>query len=240
MLPINKQYLNTNDCYIGANKPRFIVIHETDNTDRGAGALKHGQASKNGNLGTSVHYYVDDKNIVQTLEHKHGAWAVGDNGNKTTKSLYGIHNKNSIHIEICVNPESNYNKAVNNAIELVKYLMDTTGIPFSNVKRHYDATRKNCPSRIQRNKYWNTFIDRLKEGTKKQFTYGNMKPLKAIVTADVLNVRYDRGTNNKIIAKIKEGRIVELNWYEDNWVSIEGYPGKHGLGYVHTDYLRII
>lgn len=240
MLPINKQYLNTNDCYVGANKPRFIVIHETDNTDRGAGAKKHGEASKNGNLGTSVHYYVDDKNIVQTLEHKHGAWAVGDNGNKTTKSLYGIHNKNSIHIEICVNPESNYNKAVDNAIELTKYLMGQTGIPLSNVKRHYDATRKNCPSRIQRNKYWITFIDRLKQDSKKPFSNGSFEGRNAIVTADVLNVRYDRGTNNKIIGKLREGQVVRLNYCLDKWVSIDGFPGAKGLGYVHTDYLRLV
>ena len=56
----------------------------------------------NGNLKGTVHYYVDDINIYQTLEHKHGAYAVGDNNNKVSNSLYGIHNQNSINIEICI------------------------------------------------------------------------------------------------------------------------------------------
>ena len=48
------------NCYAGQNRPAWIVIHETDNYSKGAGALKHAQAHRNGNLSTSVHWYVDD------------------------------------------------------------------------------------------------------------------------------------------------------------------------------------
>lgn len=156
MININKM-LTTKNCYIGKNKPKYIVIHETDNTSKGAGAKRHAQAMNNGNLKGTVHYYVDDVSIYQTLDHKNGAYAIGDNGNKVTASKYGIHNQNSINIEICVNPDSNYNKAVDNAIDLVRYLMRLEGISINNVVRHYDATRKHCPRKILDNETWVNF-----------------------------------------------------------------------------------
>ena len=89
------------NCYIGQNKPAYIVIHETDNWSKGADAKAHATAMKNGNLAGTVHYYVDSKSVYQTLDHSDGAWAVGDG-----KGKYGITNRNSINIEICVNPET--------------------------------------------------------------------------------------------------------------------------------------
>ena len=92
------------NCYANQNHPSFIVIHETDNTSRGAGAKKHGEAHKNGNLKTSVHYYVDDTYIVQTLEHDDAAWAVGTKYGKPLES--GVTNKTTIIKEICVIQDS--------------------------------------------------------------------------------------------------------------------------------------
>ena len=135
--------LTTKNCYKNANKPSFIVVHETDNTDKEADALRHAQALANGNLSTSVHYFVDDKNIVQVLSHSDGAWAVGKSYG--TPIVRGVNNKNSINIEICVNKDGNYNKARAKCIELVKHLMNTTGIQASKVIRHYDAKKKICP-----------------------------------------------------------------------------------------------
>lgn len=165
MLQINKM-LTTKNCYINKNKPDYIVIHETDNWSKGAGAKKHAEAMYNGNLEGTVHYYVDDKSIYQTLDHKHGAYAVGDSGNKVNNSKYGIHNWNSINIEICVNPDSDYDKAVLNAIDLVKYLMKQENISIDKVVRHYDATRKNCPRKILSTKGgWENFKEKCKEET---------------------------------------------------------------------------
>lgn len=160
MININRK-LTTKNCYINKNKPKYIVIHETDNTSKGAGAERHATAMYNGNLKGTVHYYVDDRSIYQTLEHKHGAYAIGDNGNKIEKSLYGIHNQNSINIEICVNPDSDYKKSVSNTIDLVKHIMKLENISMNNVVRHYDATRKNCPRKIIANKTWNDFKNKL-------------------------------------------------------------------------------
>lgn len=135
--------LTQKNCYPGANKPAWIVIHETANEK--AGALQHAKAAGNGNIST-VHYYVDDSYIVQTLRHIDGAWAVGKQYG--TPLVPGVTNKNSINIEICVNTQSNYNTAVNNTIDLVKHLIKITGIPASKVIRHYDAKRKYCPRKM--------------------------------------------------------------------------------------------
>ena len=144
--------LTKKNCYPGQNKPAYVVIHETDNWSKGANAKAHATAMKNGNLAGTVHYYVDSKSIYQTLDHKDGAWAVGDGGGK-----YGITNRNSINIEICVNPESDYYKAVDKAEQLAASLLKQYGWGTDRLKRHYDASRKHCPRRIQDEGLWPEF-----------------------------------------------------------------------------------
>lgn len=163
MLPINSSFLKSHKCYVGENDPKYIVVHETDNYREGAGARAHALAHYNGNLGSaSVHYYVDDKEIYQTLNHEDGAWAVGDN-----QGYSDINNRNSINIEICVNEDSEYYKARENAIELCVYLINTMGLASSRVKRHYDASGKWCPRRILDEKYWDYFIKSIESNIKK-------------------------------------------------------------------------
>lgn len=140
-------------CYIGQNKPAYVVIHETDNWDKGAGAKTHATAMYNGNLAGTVHYYVDSTSIYQTLKHQDGAYAVGDGGGR-----YGITNRNSINIEICVNPESNYYTAVDKAEQLAAYLLKQYGLDTDRLKRHYDASRKHCPRRIIDEGLWGSFV----------------------------------------------------------------------------------
>lgn len=155
MLEIVKQIKPIN-CYAGQNVPKWIVIHETDNFKQGAGAASHSRAHTNGNLSTSVHYYVDDKSIYQTLNHADGAWAVGHQYG--TPLIPGVDNRNSINIEICVNPDSDYDRARLNCIELVKHLIKETGIPADHVIRHYDAKRKYCPRKMMDNpELWTDF-----------------------------------------------------------------------------------
>lgn len=148
-----KKMISKKNCYIGQNKPAYVVIHETDNWSKGANARAHALAMKNGNLASTVHYYVDSSDIYQTLEHSDGAWAVGDG-----KGKYGITNRNSINIEICVNPETDYYKAVDKAEQLAAYLLKQYGWDTSHLKRHYDASRKHCPRRILDEGLWPGFV----------------------------------------------------------------------------------
>lgn len=161
-MQINKMIAKTH-CYLGQNKPAYVVIHETDNWARGANARAHATAMKNGNLAGTVHYYVDSQECYQTLEHQDGAWAVGDGHGK-----YGISNLNSINIEICVNPESNYYLAVDRAAELAAMLLNQYGWDTSHLKRHYDASRKHCPRRILDEGLWDNFVKCTASYMKKQ------------------------------------------------------------------------
>ena len=73
-----------------------------------------------------------------------------------------------------------------------------------------------------------------------EFKNGDYSGRKARVIADVLNVRYDRGTQYNVIGQVKNGDIVNLQYCLNNWVSIEGFKGNKGLGYVNSKYLELI
>ncbi|MGO0904902.1 peptidoglycan recognition protein family protein [Clostridioides difficile] len=164
--------LTKKKCYPNKNSPKFIVIHETDNEDKGADAKRHAQALNNGNLEASVHYYVDDKVICQTLDHRDGAWAVGKSYG--TALVAGVTNYNSINIEICVNRDGNYTKARQNTIDLTIKLMKDLNISADKVIRHYDAKKKYCPRKMLDNpKLWVDFKDKIKNdgGVNKMIKY---------------------------------------------------------------------
>lgn len=74
---INKTYISTQNTNTGKNRPKYIVIHETDNWSTGAGAQKHAMAQYKGNLKTSVHYYAGSDGIYQAARHSDGTWSVG-------------------------------------------------------------------------------------------------------------------------------------------------------------------
>lgn len=164
---VNQQFIRQVNCYIAQNVPKYIVIHETDNWNKGAHALAHAKAHYNKNLSTSVHYYVDDGKqghdaVYQTLLISDGAYAVG--------KQYGIsnnpdaNNRNTINIEICVNPETDYTVAVDKCIVLVRELMKNTGIDENHVIRHYDAKRKHCPRRMLDDpEIWTRFKNAIKK-----------------------------------------------------------------------------
>lgn len=86
----------------------------------------------------------------------------------------------------------------------------------------------------------NQEISSLYELESEGFKNGSYAGRKATVTASVLNVRYDRGTDQEVIGKLNKGDIVELGYCLNNWIGIYGHAGNKGLGYVDTDYLKLI
>lgn len=131
---------------------KYLVIHDTGNPNKGAGALNHRNYVENNKRGASAHYFVDDKVIVQYVGDSLSAGSVGDG-----KGRYGITNANSLSIEMCINSDSNYEAMYKNTVELTKNLMRKFNIPIERVVRHYDASRKNCPGHMRQNnwsKWW--------------------------------------------------------------------------------------
>ena len=142
-------------------KPVYIVIHDTGNTGKGANANAHFNYFNSGNRNASADFFVDDTQILQVNDYnKFYTWHCGDG-----KGKYGITNRNSVGIEICVNSDGNYDAAFNNSIELTKHLMKELNIPLERVVRHYDASHKNCPASMSKNGWtlWNTFKNKLTE-----------------------------------------------------------------------------
>ena len=142
-----------------ANKPEFIVIHDTGNYNIGANAEMHYQYFNSGDKQSSAHFFIDDKQILQLVEIKDKSWHCGDGNN-----AHGINNGNSISVEICINNEGNYLATINNTLELVSYLMKTYNISIDKVVRHFNASGKNCPQTMNNNgdwSKWNEFKARL-------------------------------------------------------------------------------
>lgn len=134
------------------NSIKYLVIHDTGNPNREAGALAHRNYVENNKRGASAHYFVDDKVIVQYVGDSLSAGSVGDG-----KGKYGITNANSLSIEMCINSDADYAKTYKNTVELTKNLMKKFNIPIDRVVRHYDASRKSCPNHMRQNnwgKWW--------------------------------------------------------------------------------------
>ncbi|MBJ8103835.1 MULTISPECIES: S-layer homology domain-containing protein [Bacillus cereus group] len=143
-----------------AMKPKYITIHETDNYSVGANARNHAQYLYSQATGTtdrsaSWHFTVDDKEIYQHLPLNENGWHAGDGAE-------GTGNRESIAIEIAVNQDGDYNKAVENARKLAAYLMGELNIPLENVKKHQFWSGKNCPAIMIKDNAWEPFL----QGTK--------------------------------------------------------------------------
>lgn len=135
----------------------YIVIHDTGNKNAGANAEMHYRYFNGGNRNASSDFFVDDTQVLKVNDYtKKYTWHCGDG-----KGQYGITNKNSIGIEICVNDDGDFQKALSNTIELVKELKKE--FPNAKVVRHYDASRKNCPASLSANNWegWNNFLKQL-------------------------------------------------------------------------------
>lgn len=135
-----------------------VTIHNTDNFKAGAGAKNHGTYLQNSGSTeqASWHYAVDDKMITQSIPDNEVAWHAGDG--------YGNGNMTTIAIEICVNPDSNLEKATDNAAWLAAKLLRAQGLDHQSLYQHHDWSGKNCPSQIRANKpyNWAKFVSKVK------------------------------------------------------------------------------
>lgn len=133
-----------------------VTIHETGNQRNGAGAKSHAtymNVNGGNNQYRSAHYYVDDKEIYQCIPENEVSWHAGDGYN-------GKGNNETISIEICQNPESNFDIAFSNACILSAEILHRKGVKTAkgNLYQHNDWTRKNCPEFIRTRGLWNKFI----------------------------------------------------------------------------------
>ena len=123
---------------------KYIVLHETGNTSRGADAKAHSTYLTENNKGTtSWHYTVDDTCIYHHIPDTEVAWHAGDSLAKDGGNLCGI------GVEICVNRDGDFERAFDNAARLCAYLIDVYHLSVEDIKQHGDFISKNCPETIR-------------------------------------------------------------------------------------------
>ena len=144
----------------GGTPIKYIVVHDTGNPSRGANATAHYNYFNGGDRSSSADFFVDDTQVLCVNDYyKFYTWHCGDGHGK-----YGITNRNSVGIEFCINVDSDRNKTLERAAQLVRELMQELNIPIERVVRHYDASRKNCPQSMSGNGWaqWYKFKEKLK------------------------------------------------------------------------------
>lgn len=143
-MQITETILSRNYDKTGILTPRYIILHETANTRKGADARAHyAYWNRDDSARASAHFVVDDTEILNLVPLNRPAWHIGDGGAGNP-----VNNRNAVGIEICVNADGDYDRAVKNAILLTRKLMRELQIPAANVRRHYDVSGKNCPARM--------------------------------------------------------------------------------------------
>src|SRR5690625_2641343 len=213
--------------YGGTNTKKYIVIHETANTNKGANADAHARLQANGNSrSASWHYQVDDKEIVQSFPDSAQCWHAGNRK----------YNEQSIGIEICVNSDGNFKKAVDNAVKLTKHLMDKYKIPSSNVIQHNQASGKDCPRYLRagnKGVTWAQFKAKLVDKTS-----SNTKPTKSNNSAT--NPQKSTYKGNSIVEYLQSiGQPSSFN-HRKKLASKHGIKNYTGTSSQNLQLLRIL
>lgn len=238
-IKVNKQLIDINYSQGVTIKPKYIVIHDTDNRQAGANAMANRNYFANHpNAKASAHYIIDEGNIVQALEDNWKGWHVGDGNNPN------INNSTTIAIELCVNKGNNFDKTLEHGVELTKYLMEKHNIPAENVVMHRDASGKTCSRMMieDRPSLWPYFKNKISGGDGSVEDDGLKPKMQGkVINASVLNVRESPSTSGRIVHKLNRNQVVGI--YEDlnGWYKIDYIDGlKKKYGYVSKDYIAVI
>lgn len=242
LIEIKKQLVPNQSKYsYGKGNPcKYITIHETDNKSKGAGARNHAIYQASGNVGYGWHYQVDDKEVIQSYEDTYKVYHAGDGT--------GIGNTESLSFEICVNPESDFKKAVDNAAKAVAMKMKEHGIPLSNIKQHYDHIGKNCPYNLRNNTKgisWQDFLNLVKkyrnqlDGKPKPTPKPTPTNLYRVQTTPVLTPKQADNTIQKLTrhkieavkVKTTDGLRVQAGAFADKKKATAQVDRVNGLGF---------
>ena len=178
--------------------PEYIVVHNTAND---ASAMSEISYMIGNNNQVSFHYAVDDYRVVQGIEENRNGWHAGDGNGKG--------NRKGIGIEICYSKSGGerFNKAEDNAAELIVSILKRYGWGIEKVTKHQDYSRKYCPHRTL-DLGWERFINKIKsrlnESTSQPATSNTKKKI---------DVKYQVYCNGR--------------WYSD----ITNYNNKNEMGY---------
>ena len=136
--------------FSGVNRCLTVTVHETANESPGADAQAHANLQSNGGARqASWHVQVDDTEAIRSYPDTAQCWHGG-----TSEA-----NLNSLALEICVNPESDYDEAFKRAAAVVRDWRIKHKLSRKDVKQHFDWTGKNCPSKMRLAGRWKEFLN---------------------------------------------------------------------------------
>lgn len=196
--------------------PKFITIHNTGNSGRGANAKSHNIYIHNQSVlpvaktgYASWHFSVDDKFIYQHLPLNETAWHTGDGAGAKSGNM------TSIGIEICENVDmENYAQAEENAIALTVYLLKQFNLPATNVKPHQAWSGKYCPRVIlKRDGTFTAFHNRIKSA------YNAKVPKEEIMKMKMIDMEGITASNLKQLETVyreanASGLLADNKWAE--------------------------
>lgn len=218
--------------YGEGNPVDFITIHETANSSIGAGAQAHANLQSKGNVrDASWHWQVDDKVAIQSFPHTVRCWHAGDGR--------GTGNLSSIGIEICVNADGDFRKAVENAATLVRTIMAEEGIPLERVVQHSRWSGKNCPTFLRngsRGITWNDFLNLVKGVVTPPAKPPVAPPKKENLMAElpVLDWRKQNTAYDAMTERV-QGLLAAADCYTDR---LDGRRGPKSLAALRTFQIR--
>ena len=191
-------------------KPTRIVVHNTAND---ASARNEIAYMTNNDYETSFHYAVDDVEIVQGIEEDRNAWHAGD-GN-------GVGNREGIGIEICysLSGGERFDKAEDNAVDLIVDIMNRYGFSIEQVTKHQDYSGKYCPHRTLDNG-WERFINKIQNRV-------NVKEYELLVSVPVYMNAKDAISGDNVVGYYDSGIYYIFN-EADGMINItknKGIPG---------------
>ncbi|MDU1308911.1 MAG: N-acetylmuramoyl-L-alanine amidase, partial [Clostridium perfringens] len=234
-IKIKKQLIDMNYSKGVYITPKYIVIHDTDNRELGADAeANRNYFANHPNAKASAHYIVDEKNIVQALENNWKGWHIGDGNNKN------INNSTTIGIELCVNKGNNFDKTLENGIELTKYLMNKYNISPENVVMHRHASGKICSKMMieDRPGLWTYFKNRISNVSYNSNKKSNIGTVYGVNTN--LSVRTGPKKNYNVIGYLLPKEKVEVLEEENGWVKIKFNTNSGSkVGYASKDYIKL-
>lgn len=127
----------------GTAKKKFVVIHQTGNTSKGANAKAHSNIQKNLNpREASWHETVDDTQAIVNFSSEWQCWHAGDGR--------GQGNLNGYAMELCINSDGDYNKTIENGAQRAAIKLKEFGLTVENgLRQHNNFDGKNCPAQIR-------------------------------------------------------------------------------------------
>ena len=229
-IKINKKISKYNHYDMDNRKIKYIVIHWVG---AASSAKNNADYFYSADRSASAHYFVDDKEIWQSVLDKNAAWAVGG-GPLDQASPYAKYgkkyfnkctNSNSISIEMCCKKNSQgklyiTDETIDLTAELVQMLQKKYSISDKNVIRHFDVNGKLCPGTHIEELKWEKLHSKLVGNYFKVRTKGELIARENYTLTSKKTRKLEKDKVYGIIKTKKTGIILRGKLVKGDWISL--------------------